>query len=542
MINIGGRYYTTQDKIDYIVAATGGAYPVGQNVADGQQSQQGQIGQQGQEGQKSDNQFDASILSNYQDSLKRIGELENQINKMSEIKIPEIDYKPITEMLKELKNYKNAYDDQIKAILQETYKGFEYNPDDDPMLQKAIKYADRTMMEQMNSRGILNSSITEDNLRIIREDLLPQYQSLALERYNQELSRKFQQIGVLQSLSNTDYDRYKNFAMLSMQTVENISKNTVETIKANLTLMQNTLQNKITLAKDEAQLKANALTAAYYKLEQIGYVDNEIALLTGLPIGMPSKDARAETLRRSDEYTKMAVQYAQQKEIQETTLKNDIKKIDYMQSITNKEKKEEEDRKKQAAKAYASIGSMPADKALDEIGKNFGVLSEYLGSELWTLVDKLNATKIIQDKAAADKEQDTIKNSLTKRGLDIEVARMKQSQVQHDETIKLSRERFQEEKNQKQDNKTKESLVSAAYTNFIKSGKTFDEWLKEPVKAEGKPDSTIGEQIGSDVLNGVVDVMAKMGQFKTDKPLTQEQIYQDNLYKKMNDTLKNGGE
>jgi hypothetical protein len=159
--------------------------------------------------------------------------------------------------------------------------------------------------------------MTTDNLRTIRKELLPRYQDMAYQRYNEQLNNSFKRLEVLKSLDNSDYDRYKNFVLLSMETAEKISKNTYETAKDNMSLMQNALTNQMTINKMDADAQAEAYKNAWLKFKEIGYVDNEISLVTGLPVGTKSKEAEQEIMARYDEYNKIAIATQQRKEEQE---------------------------------------------------------------------------------------------------------------------------------------------------------------------------------------------------------------------------------
>jgi len=381
MINVGGRLYTTQDNINNIITRTGGITPLNQK-------------------QELVN-TDSSIVNQLNESQQKINELQQMIDEMKNFKIPQQDPTELYKFLEMLQQYKSPYDQYMKQILQETFKEFEYDPNNDPMLDKAIKYADRTMMEEMNRRGILSSTITTDNMRIIREDLLPRYQDMAFQKYNEQLNINFKRLEVLKNLDNSDYERYKNFITLAMETSEKISQNTVNTIKDNLNLMQTSLQNQILLNKQEAENKAEAYKNAWLKFKELTYVDNEISLLTGLPVGMRSKEAEKEILARYDEYNKLAIQFENRIDEQNYQYELDMKKI----AAAKKEKDKLEEKKANAAKIYASLGNMSATDALNAVSKDFETLSDYLGPELWVLVEQLNKQKDIESKNYIERKQ-----------------------------------------------------------------------------------------------------------------------------------------
>jgi hypothetical protein len=408
MMNIGGQNYTNQNRIDEIILQTSGQVPSGQESS----VPKGDVVPKEQAGEKP---FDNSIEARLAEETRKNQELQFKIDEMGKTKVPGEDFTRRNELLSQMQDRKGLYDENIKQVLQETFKGFDYNPDNDLMLQNAIKFADRSMMEEMNRRGILSSTITVDNARSLYEDLMPKYQDMAFQRYNQSLNNNFKKIEVMQSLNNDDYERYKNFVSLSMDTADRISKNTVDTVKDNLTIMQNSLTNQMALNKQDAETKAQAYKDAWAKFQELGYVDNEISILTKLPSGMRSKEAQAEIQKRYDEYNKLTLQFENQLLEMKQQHEYDMQKVD----ITTKEKKMEEERKAAAGKVYASLGNMPATQALDEVGKNFATLNEYLGSELWTLVDKLNEQKTAETKAQTDKEQNAIENTLKSRQLDI---------------------------------------------------------------------------------------------------------------------------
>jgi len=87
------------------------------------------------------------------------------------------------------------------------YEEFEYDPDTDPAFQQASKKLTNQIMESMNARGILGSTITGSNVSEGVANMLPQYQNAAYSRYQDNINNLINQINIYEYLVATEKQR-----------------------------------------------------------------------------------------------------------------------------------------------------------------------------------------------------------------------------------------------------------------------------------------------------------------------------------------------
>jgi hypothetical protein len=169
--------------------------------------------------------------------------------------------------------YQSAYADTINTLVENILNArFEYNPEEDELLQLATKYATNSTLETMNSRGILNSSMTGERIAKVISDLTYQYQELAKDEFNEEFNRMITVANLLMSLDETEYQRYIDNRDYQYQ-----------------------------LKQDEYQKELDAISQAWERVDNLGYVDNEASQILGLAVGTLSKDARERIEDMQDE-------------------------------------------------------------------------------------------------------------------------------------------------------------------------------------------------------------------------------------------------
>lgn len=169
--------------------------------------------------------------------------------------------------------YQSAYANTISELVNSILNSrFEYNPEEDDLLQLATKYSTQQTFESMNARGILNSSMTGERVAKVIADLTYQYQQLAREDFEREFNRMLNVANVIMTLDNTEYQRWiddRNY--------------------------------KYQLKKDEYEKHLQEIQEAWNRVDTLGYVDNSASLLVGLPVGTLSKEARQRMEAKQDE-------------------------------------------------------------------------------------------------------------------------------------------------------------------------------------------------------------------------------------------------
>ena len=258
---VDGRYQASQEDIDNILA----------------QVNQNQVQPQGQsEGQNINDieqqymQDRDTVRSQYADTIKGFEE--------------------------GLGSYKPLYAEDITNALREAFGNpFEYNPDADRGLQDAMKYAEREIVNSMNARGILNSSITRDQMGEMISSMIPQYEQIAFERYQQNINNQLKRVDVLQNLSEQDYTRYTDYIDMAMGNAESLTTMALDTMEDNYNIMyEQTVSRPLQERKDALDETDKLINMAYDKLKTQGYVDNEIAKITGLRPGALSMEVQEQ--------------------------------------------------------------------------------------------------------------------------------------------------------------------------------------------------------------------------------------------------------
>jgi hypothetical protein len=137
----------------------------------------------------------------------------------------------INEILGNLKDWKGQFSTQISDLIKQTLVPFNYDVNNDTLLADAIKYADKSMMDEMDKRGIFTSTITRDNMVNIRSELMPKYQALALERYNSNIDRMFKSAEFMNKIDQQDLNNYSNYASAAINQLEKVDAKTIKSFE-----------------------------------------------------------------------------------------------------------------------------------------------------------------------------------------------------------------------------------------------------------------------------------------------------------------------
>lgn len=161
-------------------------------------------------------------------------------------------------------SYKSQYSDAINQIANNILNmRFSYNPDEDDLLQQATNYVTQNTYESMNSKGILNSSMTAERVAKVVGDLIPQYEKMAREEFEASFSRMINMANLIMNMDDRSF-----------------------------TIWKDARDQRWKEQEAEYEKKQKEIQNAWNKVDQLGYVDNESALLLNIPAGTLSKDAR----------------------------------------------------------------------------------------------------------------------------------------------------------------------------------------------------------------------------------------------------------
>ena len=201
----------------------------------------------------------------------------------------------IEQLINNLPTYAPQYRQQILDALNKMNTPFSYDPYSDTFLKNAQGEAQKSVMDEMNRRGILSSTVTVDRAAQETAKLVPQYEAIAYQRYNDNLNRQLQNVEFLNKLDTQDYEAYKTQIDNIFQRADvlnNLDLQDFEVYKQNLSILHNRAN---TLVQDSANVVKQwekKVQLATDRTDQLGYVDNAASLILGLPPGTLSKEAR----------------------------------------------------------------------------------------------------------------------------------------------------------------------------------------------------------------------------------------------------------
>lgn len=229
-----------------------------------------------------------------------------------------------------LEQYQSPLSQEVISTIRAAYGNpFQYDPNADQALRQAQTFAERQIMEQLNARGILSSTITRDQLGSLYAELLPKYESIAFERYNQNVDSLLKQANFMMQLSQDDYERYKDFVVQSINGIDEVSRNTVQTAKNNIDAINDSLKNKLQAQKDAAELELKKYNSALDRLDKLGYADSTTAAILGIPVNTPSGQVQRLLLQQKINTEELLLKTKLQIAENEEKAKLDKEKIDY---------------------------------------------------------------------------------------------------------------------------------------------------------------------------------------------------------------------
>jgi hypothetical protein len=349
-----GRYSANQEDINAILEQV-------------QQGQQQDVQQQGPVGQ-------------YQEAAQTGAEQKQDIlGKYSE---------QVAGITEDFQNRQPLYTEDITNSLRQAFGDpFEYDPNKDPALQEAQKYAEREIVNAMNARGVLNSTITRDEYASMLSSMIPKYESIAYDRYQTGINNQLKKVSVLRGLSQDDYNRYKDTVDLTLNNLQNVTDNAINMIDENLdTMYKNTIELPLKLQQEASRVRKDELDMAYDKLQKQGYVDNEISSITGIAAGTLSKDAK-----------KILGNYIINEEEKDKLLSGEMEMAEIEFNAKQEElaaAKEEVLIKNQVQSGFAAMASelnqMSADEAINSMPRIIASMREDLGEYYQYIADDIN--------------------------------------------------------------------------------------------------------------------------------------------------------
>lgn len=170
--------------------------------------------------------------------------------------------------------YQKQLSDVLGEITGAINKPFNYDPQSDPAYKSSVDAITKSVMESMNQRGLLNSTITSDNTQQNIANIIPQLMNSAYGRSQDNISNLQSLLQGLGGLENQDYNRR---------------------LSAEQTAFDRQAQQEMAQleqAKLEIQAKEADIKNALQMVDKFGYVDNMSAIILGIPVETPSFEAR----------------------------------------------------------------------------------------------------------------------------------------------------------------------------------------------------------------------------------------------------------
>lgn len=189
----------------------------------------------------------------------------------------------------------------VKNILS---RQFNYDPANDAQLQLATKEVTRNVLETMNQRGVLNSTLSRDGVMQGVADLLPQYQQLARSAFNDEGEQLMSKVDMLMGIDETQYGRYQDEGTKLanvLDTVMQMDDNQYQKWSDAYTRRYQTQRDQVNDAANKVEADRQAVKDAWDRTSELGYVDNQSSIVIGVPAGTLSKEAREAKIQREQE-------------------------------------------------------------------------------------------------------------------------------------------------------------------------------------------------------------------------------------------------
>jgi hypothetical protein len=260
----------------------------------------------------------ASLMSSLQADAKRVGYTLNPY-KAPSTTTPNATQAPTSPYAEEYSQWKTKMNDALSNYEKLAGGSFSYDPNTDPKYQamqtlakQRAGAAKQSTMEDLNSRGILNSSVTASQLGQIEQAAeqealayIPQYEAMARQDYQNRLSSAANLLNTYGGLADTAYNRDYTAgrdARADMESDRNYNRGVLESDR-NFEYQQNRQQfdQDVTMAELTGRLPDGTPTNAYQQqqlanlwtvAEQTGVIPNELADMYGIPRGTQTQAAK----------------------------------------------------------------------------------------------------------------------------------------------------------------------------------------------------------------------------------------------------------
>jgi cell wall-associated NlpC family hydrolase len=247
----------------------------------------------------------------------------------------------INQILEELKNitpYQTPEELQqyLYNLLQSANQPFTYDPTQDQALIQAQKLAAQKVQEAASSKGTLYSSGTIGQTALQQAALIPQYEAAQYQRFADQKNRELSMVSTLMQWDAMQADRYQDQLDLVKTKFDYIMKLDAQNFqKFQVMLEQRNFDREYQLEQQSLQLQRQIqeIDAAYKRVEAIGYVDNNTAIVLGMPVGTPAQWVKELELAQQQELERIKKEHENSVKLQKDQAKIEKDLIKYKNEL-----------------------------------------------------------------------------------------------------------------------------------------------------------------------------------------------------------------
>lgn len=324
-------------------------------------------------------------------------------------------------------------------------KTFQYDYNNDPVFKATVDYGTNKVIEEMNRRGIANSSMTKENVMRMVADKLLSFQQNAFNQFNTDIGNQMRAADIYQRANQSDLETYQqriNNIYNEANFLNGLSTQEVTQYRQAITDKQNQDMIDFNKKQKEIENKRKEIEDAWTRVENLGYADNQAAQVLGVPTGTPieggtsSKDVRQvklklladldmEKARLQADIAKTQEAYKGQMAVldHKQKLENDPTSIGYKEAQANiynkynagqgKESTQEKTNKLDAfSKVVAQINSLLKSKTkslgdiIKDVAEGKDAYIQAIGAENYNKLITLLESMDKRDKEKADKDKE----------------------------------------------------------------------------------------------------------------------------------------
>jgi len=250
--------------------------------------------------------------------------------------------------------------DILNQLSGRIQSGFAYNPQEDAALRQAQEQAQKSTMEQMNTRGILNSTVTADRAAQATAQLVPQYEQLAYGRYqdqNQQLANLANQ---MQSVDDSAFNRsqaYNNQMLNLANQLQQMDDSTFNRYQQEQQAAFQQQQFQYQQQQDNLDRERQKIADAWNRVAQLGYADNDAAAILGVQPGTPSQQAREAAQAKADQIEMFNLELEAKRQDADTAFQRQLNIIDKEAAIRQQEKAQDFANERTLLRERAAVSS-----------------------------------------------------------------------------------------------------------------------------------------------------------------------------------------